>query len=266
MAAAAVVLSPVTTPVDYHRIVSPRLTIPTDTTKPIPVGLLSCQRESTTTVIFSTLVIQALLLNQNLGDPLLHRIETSVVDVFPLQEGAPQKPPRKGAKVPRSEGAVLRIILHDTIIFPEGGGQPSDVGFISVGSDHTFEVFEAKRVGGHAVHSIRFPTPDELQKAQLLLPAGSNVVVTLGDDGHRRRLDHVCNRPSNFPTFYSFLCLDDASHISTSPFRGYRTASATSHTFLVAHRLSVPVLRPNTSCADPRRGDLNPRRGERPRF
>jgi len=96
----------------------------------------------------------------------------------------------------RSEGAVLQVILHDTIIFPEGGGQPSDVGYISVGSGTAFEVFEAKRLGGHAVHSIRFPTVGELQKAQLLLPASTQVVVTLGDGGYRRRLDHVSNPAS----------------------------------------------------------------------
>jgi len=75
-----------------------------------------------------------------------------------------------------------------------------------VGSDTTLEVSEAKRVGGHAVHSIRFPTLDELQKAQLLLPTGANVVMTLGDDGYRRRLDHVSNPPHELPRFLpSFL-------------------------------------------------------------
>ncbi|KAF9646955.1 alanyl-tRNA synthetase domain-containing protein [Thelephora ganbajun] len=168
MAAAAIVLSPVKTPGDYHRIVSPTLNIPTDVARPIPVGLLSCQR-----------------------DPLLRQLDTYAVDAFPLQADAPKKPPRKGAKLPRLEGTVLQVILHDTIIFPEGGGQPSDVGYISVGSSMTLEVFEAKRIGGHAIHSIRFPTLDELQKAQLLLPTGTNVVVTLGDNGCRRRLDHM---------------------------------------------------------------------------
>ena len=93
----------------------------------------------------------------------------------------------------RSEGVVLQVILHDTIIFPEGGGQPSDVGHISVGSDTTLEVFEARRLGGHAVHSIRFPALEELQNAQLLLPTSTKVVVTLDDGGYRRRLDHVSN-------------------------------------------------------------------------
>ncbi|KAI0053652.1 hypothetical protein FA95DRAFT_1552158 [Auriscalpium vulgare] len=43
MAAAALVLPP-TTPPDYHRIVSPTLRIPADTSVTIPVGLLTCQR------------------------------------------------------------------------------------------------------------------------------------------------------------------------------------------------------------------------------
>jgi len=144
--------------------------------------------------------------HKHIGDPLLRRLETYVVDAFPLHADTPQKPQRKGAKTPRPEGVVLQVILHDTIIFPEGGGQPSDVGYISVGSNATLEVFEAKRVGGHAVHSVRFPTMDELQKAQLLLSAGTNVVVTLGDAGYRRRLDHVSNLTDRFPRFLrSFL-------------------------------------------------------------
>jgi misacylated tRNA(Ala) deacylase len=125
------------------------------------------------------------------GDPLLRRLETFIVDSFPLQADAPQKPPRKGFKVSRSEGVVLQVVLHDTIIFPEGGGQPSDIGSMSVGPDTTLEIFESKRVGGRAVHSIRFPTLDELQRIQALLPTGTNVIVTLGDAGHQRRLDHV---------------------------------------------------------------------------
>lgn len=126
-----------------------------------------------------------------------------MVDSFPLEADAPQKVLRKGAKVPRSEGVVLQVILRDTIIFPEGGGQPSDIGFMSIGSDTTLEVFEAKRVGGHAVHSIRFPTLDELRKAQLLLSTGTDVVMTLGYNGYRRRLDHVSN--SAFETSLVFI-------------------------------------------------------------
>ena len=60
--------------------------------------------------------------------------------------------------------------MHDTIIFPEGGGQPSDVGYISRGLGTTLEVFEAKRVGGHAVHSVRFPTTDEFNAESATTP------------------------------------------------------------------------------------------------
>ena len=178
-----------------------------------------------------------------LGDPLLRRLETFVVDAFPLQADAPQKPPRKGTKTPRSDGVVLQVTLHDTIIFPEGGGQPSDVGYISVGSDASLEVFEAKRVGGHAVHSIKFPTLDELQKVRLLLPTGTSVVVTLGDGGYRRRLDHVSTPSTNFSNFYTQLSPDDTPHIPTPPFCDSRAAPSTSHAFLVTCDLSVPVLR-----------------------
>ena len=191
MASTAMALSPATTPGDYHRIVSPTLIVPTDVTQPIPVGLLSCQRQSATSTFPSVIRNRTFVLRETLGDPLLCQLETSVVDAWLLQADEPQKPPRKGAKVHRSEGFVLQVTLHDTIIFPEGGGQPSDVGYISIGPDMTLEVFEAKRFGGHAVHSIRFPTLNELQKTQLLLPAGTNVVITLGDVGYRRRLDHV---------------------------------------------------------------------------
>ena len=71
-------------------------------------------------------------------------------------------PQRRGAEVLRSERVVLQDILHGTIIFPEGGGQSSDTGYIFIGSGTTLEVFEAKRVRGHAVPYIRFQTLDEL--------------------------------------------------------------------------------------------------------
>lgn len=190
------------------------------------------------------------MLCKPLGDPLLRRLETLVVDAFPLQADAPQKPPRKGTKVLRSEGVVLQVILHDTIIFPEGGGQPSDIGHISVGSGMTLEVFGARRVGGHAVHSIRFPTTDELQKAQSLLAAGTNVIVSLGDDGYRRRLDHVSTLTDTvIPDFYS-LRTDDTPHVSAPPFCDTGTTPSASYTLLVTHSLPITVLRRSTPWVD----------------
>jgi hypothetical protein len=55
-------------------------------------------------------------------------------------------------------------------MFLEGCGQVSDIEYMSVGSGATLGVFGVKRVGGHAVHSIRFPTLGELWKVQLPLP------------------------------------------------------------------------------------------------
>ena len=101
------------------------------------------------------------MLHGTLGGPLFRWLETLVVDAFPLQAGASQEPLRKGAKVLRSEGVILQVTLRDTIIFPEGGGQPLDIGYISVGSGATLEVFEAKHDGGHAMHPIEFPTQDK---------------------------------------------------------------------------------------------------------
>ena len=43
MAATAFLIAP-TTPPDYHRIVSPTLSIPSDPHISVPVGLLACQR------------------------------------------------------------------------------------------------------------------------------------------------------------------------------------------------------------------------------
>ena len=55
----------------------------------------------------------------------------------------------------------LQVIPRDTI-FPEGCSQLSDIEYISIGSGATLGVLRAKRVGGHAIHSIGFPTIDEL--------------------------------------------------------------------------------------------------------
>lgn len=44
-AASQVLVLPLSTPPDYHRIVSSTLEIPSDPTKSIPVGLLACQRK-----------------------------------------------------------------------------------------------------------------------------------------------------------------------------------------------------------------------------
>ena len=146
------------------------------------------------------------MLRNTVGGLLLRRLEKYIVNALPLQADVPQKPPRKSIKMPRSEGIVLRVVLRGTIIFPGGGGQPSGVGYTSVGPDMALEVFETKRVEGHAIRYIRFPTTDELRKAQVLLFAATNVIVTLGNTDYRRRLDHVSDLIDRLPRFlYSSL-------------------------------------------------------------
>lgn len=44
--ATAILLQP-TTPLDYHRIISPDLVIPSDPQISIPVGIIACQRKYT---------------------------------------------------------------------------------------------------------------------------------------------------------------------------------------------------------------------------
>jgi misacylated tRNA(Ala) deacylase len=93
---------------------------------------------------------------------------------------------------------VLQVILHDTIIFPEGGGQPSDIGFIAISNGDLWEVKEVKRVGGHAIHFVQLRSDVDVEAALKLFSPGVEVTVSLGEEGFKRRLDHVC-------VFFGFL-------------------------------------------------------------
>ncbi|KAI0787160.1 Threonyl/alanyl tRNA synthetase [Irpex lacteus] len=169
MAASAILLSP-TTPPDYHRIVSPTLAVPSDPQVSIPVGLLACQR-----------------------DPLLRETTTTVVSSR-LAQAAPQPKREKKDKTASTE-PLLEVILHDTVIFPEGGGQPSDIGVLTSSDGQLWTVQEAKRIGGHAVHYVKIG--DRGADAALgAFAVGSTVGVALGEAGYQRRLDHMCMHTS----------------------------------------------------------------------
>ncbi|EPQ61307.1 ThrRS/AlaRS common domain-containing protein [Gloeophyllum trabeum ATCC 11539] len=162
MAAAALVLQPPTLtpkPSCYHRIVSPTLRVPTDARTPVPVGLLACQR-----------------------DPLLRELATRVVSARPAQASDSGKK-KKSASDP---GPLLEIILHDTVLFPEGGGQPSDVGVLATADGAAWEVVEVRRVGGHAVHYVRCAPG-----SATAFGVGEEVRVALGEEGWARRVDHM---------------------------------------------------------------------------
>ncbi|TFK48036.1 ThrRS/AlaRS common domain-containing protein [Heliocybe sulcata] len=167
--AAIAILAPPVTPPDYHRIVSPTLRIPTDSSKPIPVGLLACQR-----------------------DPLLWELPTTVVSARVSQPVSGPSKAKKKASASNVTPAepLIEVILHDTVLFPEGGGQPSDVGIITSEDGSTWDVVEVKRHGGHAVHYIRAKSTDA-DAALSAFPAGAKVGVALGEEGWTRRLDHM---------------------------------------------------------------------------
>ncbi|KAG6919395.1 hypothetical protein DXG01_006278 [Tephrocybe rancida] len=138
------------------------------------------------------MVVRDLLLCDR--DPLLKSLDTVVVTVSISQPVAPsvKKPAKKSVIAPAiPNDPILEVILHDTVIFPEGGGQPTDTGLITTTSDGTeWEVLQAKRHGGHAVHYVRVKNGD-VDKALLAFSPGANVTIALGQEGYDRRYDHM---------------------------------------------------------------------------
>ncbi|OBZ77133.1 Alanyl-tRNA editing protein Aarsd1 [Grifola frondosa] len=130
---------------------------------PIPVGLLACQR-----------------------DPLLRELSTPVVSCRVSESSAVPSNGRKSKKDKSSMQAsaqpLLEVVLHDTILFPEGGGQPSDIGTLTSADDQLWDVVEVKR--HERQHALQFLIP------------GMYTIVQLGEDGFKRRYDHMCMHTS----------------------------------------------------------------------
>jgi misacylated tRNA(Ala) deacylase len=95
----------------------------------------------------------------------------------------------KASSVPTFPYPVLQFVLHDTIIFPEGGGQPSDIGILTSEDGAIWNVECVKRHGGVAVHYVK-PAEDISDVPHVLAP-GKRVNLELGHAGFQRRLDHV---------------------------------------------------------------------------
>ena len=98
---------------------------------------------------------------------------------------------KKKGSAPAPTAPLLEVVLHDTIIFPEGGGQPSDVGILTSSDGELWDVIESKRHGGHAVHYVRLKPEQKVDHALQVFSPGALVGVSLGDEGYKRRLDHV---------------------------------------------------------------------------
>lgn len=127
------------------------------------------------------------------GDPLIRQLETTVVSCDLSQPAqANGKKTKKSVIAPDLPlDPLLEIVLHDTVIFPEGGGQPTDTGIIKTFRDGTeWEVVQAKRHGGHAVHYVLVPNGN-VDAAIVAFTPGEKVVISLGQKGWTRRYDHV---------------------------------------------------------------------------
>ena len=95
---------------------------------------------------------------------------------------------------------LLEVVLHDTILFPEGGGQPHDTGILTAQGGDQWKVVDVKRHGGHAVHYVQ--VQGNAGDALKAFSSGSVVGVSLGEDGLERRLDHVRTPGYAFITVY----------------------------------------------------------------
>jgi hypothetical protein len=133
------------------------------------------------------------------GDPLLRSLETTIVSTS-LLEPSPPSSVKKGGHTKRTKASsvptfpypVLQLVLHDTVLFPEGGGQPSDIGILTSEDGVIWNVECIKRHGGLAVHYVK-PAEDISDMPNVLVP-GKKVNLELGHTGFQRRLDHV-SRP-----------------------------------------------------------------------
>jgi len=244
---ATAILFPDTTPSDYHRIISPQLVLPTDPNVSIPVGLIACQRKSTSV---STSIASDQTLSAS-GDPLLKSLETIVVSCV-VSKPSPtpsttKKPAKKAVSAPQlPDDPILEVQLHDTIIFPEGGGQPTDTGSITTKADGlSFQVVQAKRHGGHAVHYVRVAGVSVEDAVQALSP-GAQVTVALGHEGWERRYDHV-GILTLFLSFHwlmylRYFCEDGHAHIAAHAIGALGVSAELTDAFMVFDFVSSTLL------------------------
>ena len=145
------------------------------------------------------------------GDPLLRSLETTIVSASLLEPSPPSSVKKgghtkktKASSVPTFPHPVLQLVLHDTVIFPEGGGQPFDIGILTSEDGAIWSVECVKRDGGVAVHYVK-PAEDISDVPDVFAP-GKRVNLELGHTGFQRRLDHV-SPPSLFCPSHTHVVL-----------------------------------------------------------
>ncbi|KAF9263452.1 ThrRS/AlaRS common domain-containing protein [Marasmius fiardii PR-910] len=153
---------------EYFRVISSTLSIPKDPNISIPVGILACQR-----------------------DPLLRSIQTTVVTSTVYRPPLSSKKTKNSVSAPTLPSEpILQVVLHDTIIFPEGGGQPTDTGLITTNDGKQWTVLQVKRHGGDAVHYVHVQDRDT-GRALEAFAAGTQLTASLADKDFDRRYDHM---------------------------------------------------------------------------
>lgn len=111
-------------------------------------------------------------------------------------------PTTSGAATPAEpaapDGQLWDVVLEDTVLFPEGGGQPWDTGVLTLsaaggagGAERAFAVEGVVRRGLEAVHVVRVPSGCAAAFADLAAPGGGPGREARVDVDWERRLDHM---------------------------------------------------------------------------
>ena len=157
---------------------------------------------------------------------------------------------------------LLHVLLHDTVIFPEGGGQPTDTGKIrTIANGVTWEVVQAKRHGGHAVHYVRLPAGTDVDAALIAFQPGAQVTVSLDQEDWDRRYDHVRLSMSFGGSYLEFIYrqfADVHAYLAASTFCITRNTSQSPYPFVVIDELSQSMLCGGASRNDSRRNSVDP--------
>lgn len=97
--------------------------------------------------------------------------------------------PTTPAEPAEPEGKLWEVMLEDTVLFPEGGGQPWDTGRLSLvdanGSSQSFAVEGVVRRGLDAVHIVRVPSSSAIDFGTVV---GQEATAEVDWE---RRLDHM---------------------------------------------------------------------------
>jgi misacylated tRNA(Ala) deacylase len=143
-------------PTDYHRIISPSLRHPSDTSITIPVGLLACQRTYRRDRLYQFLTIL------KLGDPLLRSWTPRSYRRLCLKPSPPSSV-KKGSHTKQQKS--LPSQLFRTLFFKSSCTtpfysqrvevNPTDIGTLTSEDGRVWNVELVKRHGGVAVHYVK---------------------------------------------------------------------------------------------------------------